>query len=251
MSGRRWRRPSLPLIPKVTIVLALAAVLAVAACAAPRAVHVESADGADNLDILAPLPGFTPALLPAGWMIGGAAEAAREGITVVEIDGVPALKVVSGKQDFVLVRRTRAVLLATPYLSWAWNVEDHGGGLHPITLVIGFLGGTQGSRPLTLLGKALPPHDRTLTIAWGDSALNRGSLTPVSADKPGMGLYVAKGGRENAGSWWLETVDLSQIYARAWPGDDIGRARVAFIGLAAAGGPVPTAAHISGVKLSR
>lgn len=235
------------------LALPLAAALAVAACEAPRAVYAEAAD---NLDILAPLPGFTPARLPAGWLIDGAAEAAREGIIVVEEGGVPALKVVNGKQGFVLARRTRAVLLATPYLSWAWNVESHGAGLHPINLVIGFLGGGRenggrGSRPLTWLGKALPPHDRILAIAWGDSALNRGSLTPASADKPGMRRYVARGGRENSGSWWLETVDLSQIYSRAWPGDDIGRARVTFIGLAAAGGRSPAAAHISGLKLSR
>ena len=88
-------------------------------------------------------------------------------------------------------------------------------------------------------------------MAWGDSALNRGSLTPAAADKPGMRLYVARGGRENAGTWWLETVDLSQIYSRAWPDDDIGKTRVTFIGLAAAGGPTPGAAYISGVKLSR
>ena len=244
MSDRRRPCP----IPKVTAALPLAAALFLAACGAPRAVPVVADD---TLDILAPLPGFTPQRLPAGWIIGGGAQAARDGITVVEVDGVPALKVVGGTQAFVLARRTRAVLLATPYLSWAWNVESHGGGLHPITLVIGFLGGGRGSQPLSWLGKALPPHDRILAIAWGDSALNRGSLRPASADEPGMRRYVARGGRENSGSWWLETVDLSRLYSRAWPGDDIGQTRVTFIGLAAAGGPSPAAAHISGVKLSR
>ena len=254
MSDRRLPRPAGRRF--LTLALPLAAVLAVAACEAPRAVHVEAADNVDNLEILAPLPGFTPGRLPAGWVIAGAARAAREAITVVEEGGVPALKVVSGKQGFVLARRTRAVLLATPYLSWAWNVESHGAGLHPINLVIGFLGGARenggrGSQSLTWLGNALPPHNRILAIAWGDSALNRGNLTPASADEPGMRRYVARGGREHSGSWWLETVDLSQIYSLAWPGDHIGRSRVTFIGLAAAGGPSPAAAHISGVKLSR
>jgi hypothetical protein len=249
MSRRRRRRFAVSLMPKVAV--ALAAALGVAACETPRAVPIEADGAADNLEILAPLPGFTPARLPAGWIFDGAGETAREGITVADKAGVPALKVVSGKREFVLVRRTRAVLLATPYLSWAWNVEAHGAGLHPITLVIGFLGSAQGSQPLTWLGKALPAHDRIVAIAWGDSALSRGSLMPAAADKPGRRLYVARGGRENSGSWWLETVDLSRIYSRAWPGDDIGRARVAFIGLAAAGGPTPGAAHISGIKLSR
>ena len=249
MSGHRHphaggrRRPSLA--------LPLVAALAVAACDAPRAVPVEAADNADNLDILAPLPGFTPARLPAGWLIKGSAEAARESITVAGKGGVPALKVLNGKQGFVLARRTRAVLLATPYLSWAWNVESHGAGLHPVNLVIGFQGGGRESQPLTWLGKDLPPHDRILAISWGDSALNRGSLTPASADNPGVRRYVVRGGRENSGSWWLETVDLSYIYSLAWPGDDIGRARLAFIGLEAAGGTSPAGAHISGVKLSR
>jgi hypothetical protein len=60
------------------------------------------------------------------------------------------------------------VLLATPYLSWAWNVKAHGAGLHPITLVIGFQGGARENLPLTWLGKALPAHDRIIAIAWGE-----------------------------------------------------------------------------------
>ena len=255
MIERRHRRFAAPL--KLTVALPLAASLAVAACDAPRVVNVEATEAAeaaeapDNLEILAPLPEFTPRRLPAGWILDGAGEMAREAISVGGEGGVPALNVISGTQGFVLVRRTRAVLLATPYLSWAWNVKAHGGGHHPITLVIGFLGGAQGSPPLTWLGNSLPAHDRIVAIGWGESALNRGSLTPASADKPGMRRYVARGGRENSGSWWLETVDLSQIYSRAWPGDDTGQARVTFIGLAAAGGPTPGTANISGVKLSR
>ena len=205
MTDRRRRRP--PVRRFLTLALPLAAALAVSACAAPRIVHVENADttdSADNLEILAPLPEFTPRRLPAGWVIAGALEAAREGLAVVEEGGVPALKVVSGKRGFVLARRTRAVLLATPYLSWAWNVESHGAGLHPINLVIGFQGGarenvSRGSQSLTWLGKALPPHDRILAMAWGDSALNRGNLTPASADEPGMRRYVARGGARACG----------------------------------------------------
>ena len=62
--------------------------------------------------------------------------------------------------------------------------------------------------------------------------------------------YTARGGRENAGSWVFETVDLSDIYRRTWPGDDAGNVRITFIGIAAAG-KTPSAAYISGLRLSR
>jgi len=40
----------------------------------------------------------------------------------------------------------------------------------------------------------------------------------------GGGVIYAPRGSENTGSWWFETVDLSDIYRRAWPGDDAGQA---------------------------
>jgi hypothetical protein len=206
-----------------------------------------------TLDVMGPEQGFSVAPLPVDWAaLGGRIE---DHLAVVDRDGVPALKVSSGDETFAVVRRTEAVLLATPYLSWAWSVEPHGAPVHPVRLVVGFRGGA-GKRA-TVAGGAppwrsagLPPYDRALAIGWGRSALGRGSMT--EPDVVGVApLYTARGGRENSGHWWLETVDLAALYAKAWPADDPALARVAFIGFSAVGGESASAAYFSGIRLSR
>ena len=95
-------------------------------------------------------------------------------------------------------------------------------GVHPVRLVVGFHGGNPKSRGLG--GTAwfdpmtpCPPHDRAVVIIWGESALQRGSITKPksSTRRQAASRYTARGGRENTGSWWLETVELSDIYRRA------------------------------------
>jgi hypothetical protein len=54
-------------------------------------------------------------------------------------------------------------------------------GVHPVRLVVGFHGGNPKS----------------------------------STRRQATSRYTARGGRENTGSWWLETVELSDIYRRA------------------------------------
>ena len=41
----------------------------------------------------------------------------------------------------------------------------------------------------------------------------------TGGDGRAVARYVVRGGRENLGRWWQESVDLSALYARAWPGD--------------------------------
>ena len=91
-----------------------------------------------------------------------------------------------------------------------------------------------------------------MVIIWGESALQRGSITKPkrTKKKQAASRYTARGGRENTGSWWLETVDLSDIYRRIWPDDSFDRTRITFIGIAAAG-KEPSPAYISGLRLSR
>jgi hypothetical protein len=228
----------------------LLAVISLSGCAVPRA----AVDEAGKLDVLGPTRDFAAGGLPGDWVIEG--EAARDQLAVAERAGVPALRLINGEKGFVLVRRTRALLLATPYLSWSWNVDDHGQGNHPVRLIVGFWGGNPdsaswGSRPLVGLGTSLPPHDRSLAIAWADSALKRGSLVLPSAGKRHVPLYVLRGGRENAGIWWFETADLADLYRRLWPNDRIERVQVMFIGLAVAGGRPIAPAYVSGLRLSR
>jgi hypothetical protein len=229
---------------------ATVAVLAVlAACAGPRAAYDLGADAEGKIDVLGPTPDLVAAGLPGDWLSQGTARPGQA--RVVERDGVPALRLVPGGDGFIMARRIETPLFMAPYLSWSWNVEPHGDGLHPVRLIVGFHGGA-GESPRAWLDTALPSHDRSFAIAWADSALRRGSVVKPEASSPRAALYVARGGRENAGAWWLETVDLQRIYRELWPGDDPMRVRVVFIGLAVApwAGEAP-AAHVSGIRLSR
>ncbi|MBL4691274.1 MAG: hypothetical protein JKY68_07420, partial [Rhodospirillales bacterium] len=83
--------------------------------------------------------------------------------------------------------------------------------------------------------------------------LQRGSITlPQSTrGRRAAARYTARGGQENTGAWWFETVDLSDIYRRTWPNDDTGRVQITFIGIAAAAGRTPTTGYVSGLRLSR
>ena len=237
----------------VRCLVAAAAVIALASCTVPRV----SVDPSGRMEILGPEPGFSPASPPPGWVDEGDADGR---IDVVSQAGVPALRVWPGEGAFVYARRTDAVLLAAPYLSWAWNMDAHKTGPHPIRLVVGFHGGdpksrSWGSQPLAWLGSALPPHDRVLMLVWGESALARGELSrpvgPASTDAANPApRFTVRGGRENAGQWWVETADLADLYARAWPGDDHRRVRIVFIGIASTE-KAKAGAHFSGIVLSR
>lgn len=230
-------------------VASLAAYLA--ACAEPAANRPPSG----SMDVLGPIPAFEPSALPPDWVTEGAV--GRGQLTVVERDSIPALMVVNGDENFVAAKPTRASLLATPYLSWSWNMEMRDSGTHPVRLVVGFNGGdrqrpARASPPPPSPGQALPVHDRAIVITWGDSALQRGAIVKPDATKVPRppSRYTARGGRENAGSWWLETVDLSDIYRRSWPDDDAASAQITFIGIAASAGRPPSPAYLSGIRLS-
>jgi hypothetical protein len=208
------------------------------------------------MDVLGPIPAFEPSALPADWVTEGTLGHGQ--VAVVERDGIPALMVVNGGGSFVAAKPTRASLLATPYLSWAWNMEMRDSGAHPVGLVVGFFGGdrrrpARSVPPPTPADRALPAYDRAIVIAWGDSALQRGAIAKPDATavpQPPT-RYTARGGRENAGSWWLETVDLSDIYRRSWPDDDAADVRITFIGIAAIASKPPSPAYLSGIRLSR
>lgn len=242
--------------PRRCLPAPLIAALLLAVFAGCAVVPRAAVDPRGLLEVLGPTPDFTPKALSGDWIVEGYDGKDGAELAVIRLDGVPALRIVNGADGFLVVRRTQAMLLATPYLSWSWNVEHHGDGLHPVRLVIGFHGGdpksgSWGSQPFAWTGSALPPHDRALVISWGASALERGTLSGPTPARRSAPRYTARGGKENAGSWWLETVDISRLYTRAWPGDAAGQATVVFIGLAAAGGRAPTPANISGMVLSR
>jgi len=130
----------------VRSIVAAAALIGVVSCTVARV----SVDPSGRMEILGPEPGFSPASPPAGWVSEGEADGR---IVAVSQAGVPALRVRPGDGAFVYARRADAVLLAAPYLSWAWNMDAQRAGPHPVRLIVGFHGGdpksqSWGSQPL-------------------------------------------------------------------------------------------------------
>jgi len=74
-----------------------------------------------------------------------------------------ALQIKRIKSDFMMVRKSRARLIASPYLSWTWKTY---GPLPPFQIVVGFKGGNpQNSKwDLSSLSSSFPDFDRSITI---------------------------------------------------------------------------------------
>ncbi|PCI41874.1 MAG: hypothetical protein COB46_02020 [Rhodospirillaceae bacterium] len=193
---------------------------------------------------------------PKDWLIATSddkvnASAVFSPLTTVTRNGVPTLEVRTGPAQSIAVRRINAMLMATPYLNWAWNLSDHGAGIHPVRLIIGFKGGGSEKNTLKEQLNGLPAHDRALTLVWGDSALRRGTLTRPDKNRPfEAAVYTVRGGRENTRKWWRDTVDLSDLYKQAWPDDERRAIRITFIGIAAAPRMPPVRGRVSGIELS-
>ena len=222
------------------------------ACTPPTA--ISGPGGA--LNVLALPAGFDVDDLPNDWFLTG--DAGSQQISPSTVDPLHELKVTSSGNGFALTRNTDAILLATPYLSWRWNVQPGDWKYHPVRLLVGFNeGGTKPSRSKGLAklfpGLSLPPHDRGLSIGWGPSALMRGTFIHMKNKESHRQevYYTIRGGRENAGKWWEETVDLSHLYAKAWPNDDASRAKIVFIGIGVAKSQRPQTSMIGDIQLSR
>lgn len=121
---------------------------------------------------------------PRDWIISGGGEDRASAITSVNRDGVAALEIRSGPERVIVVRQVDAMLLATPFLSWTWNLSNHGAGIHPVRLVVGFKGGAPEDSETTNQGDGLPEHDRAIVLAWGDTALKRGTLSLPPPERP-------------------------------------------------------------------
>lgn len=241
---------------------ALAALLCTAWLAG-CAISVAEAPPEGRLEIFTPKGVFNVDALEPSWIVVGDAGAAEDRVRVVTLEGVPALRVDGGDDAFAMVRRTKALLPVSPYLSWSWHMQASAPHPHPLHLIVGFHGGradsrSWGSQPLVWTGSTLPPHDRVMALVWGASSLQRGSFLSEKTDADGNPVadiprYVVRGGPEHADAWRLDTVDLSRLYAQAWPGDDPARAAVVFLGFAYQNAPGAPArrGYLSGLLLSR
>jgi hypothetical protein len=208
--------------------------------------------------VLGPFQDFSPEDLPDDWAIEKNGSLNVNQIRIITKAGMPSLKITNAEDSFIVVRRTNAMMLATPFLSWSWLIEPPStSGYHPVRVVVGFFGGVLGGRSVSSqsfrwLGSSLPTHDRSMSLTWGESALQRGTLVSPPPDSSNVApQYTVRGGRENTGSWWQETVDLSDLYSKIWPQDNSANVRVVFIGIAAVAGHVPAPVHMSGITLSR
>jgi len=193
---------------------------------------------------------------PKDWFVattepGQKTNTAFSPLSSVTIGGIKALEIRTGPAHSIAIRKVDAMLMATPYLSWSWNLSDHGLGIHPVRLVIGFRGGSP-VETAALLGGGLPLHDRALTLVWGDTALRRGTLTAPPLDHPHeAAVYTVRGGRENTRKWLNDTVDLSDLYRQAWPHDTRRGVHITFIGIAAAPKMPAVRGRVANITLSR
>ncbi|MBT3989013.1 MAG: DUF3047 domain-containing protein [Rhodospirillaceae bacterium] len=210
--------------------------LALVGCTIPR----QDINPEGYLEIFGPASAITKSNLPAEWFVDGMAETQflKSHLNINNIDGSPALILSGGPKAYVFAKRTKASLLATPFLSWSWNYPADRNDEHPLRLIIGFHGGdpksgSWGSQPLVYLGKKAPPYDRAISIIWHRNAFLRGTINHKSK----LPKYIARGGLENTDKWHNENLDLAALYKRIWPKDDISRVKIMYAGFAATKAP--------------
>ena len=241
-----------PAIKHLNRLFACGLIYGLSACTPPEILSVPG----DSANILSLPAGFNINELPSGWVLYGNAGTVQ--VSPSNVDPLHELSVTSSDKGFALMRMTDAVLLATPYLHWRWNLAPGDWAYHPVRLLIGFSGGKPvqpESKGFAGLFSTQKPafKDRGLSIVWGPSALMRGTLSYFgnSQNTLNEARYTIRGGQENTGIWKSETLDLSHLYARAWPNDDISKVKITSIGLGVAKSQPPYSALIGDIRLSR
>jgi hypothetical protein len=89
---------------------------------------------------------------------------------------------------------------------------------------------------------------------WAPSALMRGNLKPIPPSHKSNkreAHYMVRGGAENVGFWWPETVDLASLYKLSWPTDTQSSVQVRFIGVTSAASKSRVTTFLSDLRLSR
>lgn len=228
---------------------ALALAVALSACVVPQAEVAPEG----TLEVFGAATLTRDGRLPPDWVIDSESAEAESAIHVERDEGRRAILTLSTTHDrFILARRTKATLLATPYLGWSWKMDAPAKREEDIRLIVAFHGGNPesrswGSEPFAYLGLKLPPFDRVIALVWGRSALERGSLALEGA----IPQYVARGGPEHLDAWWSDNIDLAALYRKAWPGDRTERVRIMFVGFAVAEGNGEAKAAFGDIVLYR
>lgn len=206
------------------------------------------------LEVFGPSTTFKKINLPPVWFVDGMEKAdfISNEFNVETIGGSPALNLSASRQSYIFAKRTKASLLATPFLSWSWNVPSFRGEIYPIRLLIGFYGGdpksgSWGSQPLVYTGKIAPAYDRAISIIWHRNALLRGTIDRSSK----LPKYIARGGIENTDKWHTENVDLAALYKRIWPNDEHHKIQIMFAGFATTPTNSPSSAAFADFVLAK
>ncbi len=244
---------------KTSLALTLVALLA-AACSPWRA-WVPRDEG---LTILGPAEDLDPSALPRDWVLHGADDAGWDRLRLAKLREVPALRIVNDRDRQMVLRRVKGWLDRAPILKWSWNMEPQDDGPHPTSLVVGLNGGEADRRwwegyRYHLLAQDPPPHDRLIAFVWGDEASHKGGSSHTQPPPPpkerfaprraATAIHVQRGGRENAGKWWMEKADVLALYKRFWPEDDIRRVEITFVGFLSEAERLPAGAYFSEVSL--
>ena len=204
--------------------------------------------------VIGPGQHFDPARLPGDWYVASSGGKPAK-FAAAQKDGILALRLDGDNNGAILGRRLNVPLLNMPFLRWGWYVErpatspapgrtgiKTGTGLNepPVLLrvVVGFRDGI--AQPVRKSNGA-PRIDRALSLEW-------------RADETGVrgapGSIVIHAGLRDAGRWIIEAVDLSRLYAEAWPQSAAANAAIAFIAVGAGPARVPVTGYVAEVALS-
>jgi hypothetical protein len=233
--------------------LGLVSLFTITACTVPGA----TIQLGGSLNVFSTEQLFDNTKIPDDWIVSDSIS--KRSISAASTLGTRTVKFISAANQYHFVRRVKASLLATPYLSWRWKLQPGKWKHHPIRIIVGFADGNAFPKPPTLLKKkipetSLPTHDRMLSFLWAPSALMRGNLNPIPNSEKSTkqeAHYVVRGGTENVGFWWHDTVDLASLYNLSWPNDGHSLVQVQFIGIDSATSQSPITTYISDLRLSR
>lgn len=230
MTVQTWMQSTRSYIPIAAILIAL---LIVTGCTQSR----DAVPLGGSLSVLGPDQSMVEAVsrgtLPPGWEISG--EMPADAISVRRIENYNALALKAGAAPFAVLRHTQASLLATPYLSWAWHTPSVPNGAHPVRIIVGLVAhGVETKRSWWQIGGGGDETIRVIQVVWQATALGRGTVVGPRRQegRPESARYIARGGPEQANRWWFDTVDLSLIHRQVWPGDDLSRVDIRYIGIA-------------------
>lgn len=243
--------PAILKYPVTKIVALILVLLGLEACAKPLMVTAVQPDG--SLEILGPGPGFAETFESGQWASSG--DIGPASLVVTEKSGIRAIMLVPDDREFTILRPVDAILLSSSYLGWSWFLETDAMESPDVSIIVGFLSpkGSPEAPSFDDLPEAAgkTPANRALELRWSVSALQRGNLSTLKPGEEGLPRYNVRGGRENTGRWWRESVDLARLYKLLWPGEDLARTRIVFVAIQAGSNRMNAPAYFANLHLFR